>query len=174
MVKRVIPNNHQGFSLIEVMIALAIFAVYATAMIYSLTNNVTGSIQMAEDLELHNLAEMKMNEVLIGKKEFTNATENDPDTGQFEIEGYEKYKYKVEIKKLKLPELQQILGKTDEEGNSEDDAVQGLIFKKLQQNIEELIWQVKVTITNTETTYEYELNSWINKSNAKIDTNFSF
>ncbi|MBT4793259.1 MAG: prepilin-type N-terminal cleavage/methylation domain-containing protein [Halobacteriovoraceae bacterium] len=174
MAKRVGIAMQKGFSLIEVMIALAIFSFFATAMLGELSYNVSSSMQMAKDLDLHNLAEMKMSEVLIGKKEFTNATENDPDTGKFELEGYEAYKYKVEITKLKLPELQQIMGKSEDEESSATDAIQNLIFKKLQKNIEEMIWQVKVTVTNTDTDYSYELNSWINKSNAKIDTNFSF
>ncbi len=175
MAKRIITNQN-GFSLIEVMIALTIFAVYATAIVFRLSNNVSGSMQMAEDLNLHNLAELKMSEVLIGKKEFTNATENDPDTGKFEIEGYKEFKFKVEIKKIEFPDFAQLMGKSDEEDADEGQvsAVQKLIFDKMKQNVEEMIWQVTVTVTAPETGYEYSLNSWINKSNAKIDTNFSF
>lgn len=172
-----IKNNQNGFSLIEVMIALAIFSIYMTAMVYRQSNTVTGSIQMAEDLTLHNLAELKMNEVLIGKKEFTDSTDNDPDTGNFEVEGYKEFTYKVEIKKNEFPDFSQLMGKTDEEqetGGSKNDAIQKLIFDKLKKNIEEIIWQVTVTVTNPNTNYKYELNSWINKSNAKLDTNFSF
>ena len=75
MAKRVGIAMQKGFSLIEVMIALAIFSFFATAMLGELSYNVSSSMQMAKDLDLHNLAEMKMSEVLIGKKEFTNATE---------------------------------------------------------------------------------------------------
>ena len=177
MAKR-ITQNQSGFTLVEILIALTVFAFFAGAMVFRLTNNVSGSMQMATDLTMHNLAELKMNETLIGKKEFTNATENDPDTGSFEIEGYEKYKFKVQISKLELPDFSQLIGQGEDEENSDTDnaqtnKVQKLIFEKLKSNIEEMIWQVTVTITGPEGD-EYSLNSWINKSNAKIDTNFSF
>lgn len=178
MVKEMIKNQ-RGFSLIEIMIALTIFSVYSVAMIYRQSNNVTGSIQMSEDLILHNLAELKMNEVLIGKRNFSNIEEKDPETGVFEIEGYELYKFKVLIKKTQFPDFSQIMGQEDEQeksssGNKNENAIQKLIFKKLKKNIEEIIWQVTVTTTAPHSDYSYSLNSWINKSNPKLDTNFTF
>jgi prepilin-type N-terminal cleavage/methylation domain-containing protein len=174
MVKKIIQGQ-KGFSLIEVMIALTIFGVYVTAMIMSQTNNVGSSIRMSQDLVLHNLAEMKMSETLIGSKEFTNATENDVDSGSFDIEGFKNYKYKVSIKKTEFPDFSQIMGKSeDDEADNKNSAVQKLIFEKMKKNVEEIIWQVNVQIINSDNEQTYELNSWINKSNAKIDTNFSF
>ncbi len=162
-----------GFSILEVLIALLIFGIFAGSIIFRLGNNVTGSIQMAEDISLHNLAELKMNEVLISQKEFTNATENDVDTGNFDIEGYKQFKYKVEIKKNEFPNFSQLTG-TEEEDQQESSALQKLIFEKLKKNMEILVWQVKVTVTNTDTNYSYELNSWIENTGGKIDTNFNF
>ena len=175
MVKR-IKLNQQGFSLIEVMIALAIFGVYATAMISTLSNNLSGSMIMSADLTLHNLAELKMNEVLLDKKEFTEATKNNPDTGAFEIEGFEKYTYSVLIKPTKFPDFSKIMGRDDSESTDSENKAEGIqkmIFDKMKKNIEAVIWQVNVTVTNSEDGSEYSLNSWINKSNAKLDLNFS-
>ncbi|MAX67416.1 MAG: prepilin-type N-terminal cleavage/methylation domain-containing protein [Bacteriovoracaceae bacterium] len=176
MAKRLKNKLQAGFSLLEVLIALAIFSVYATAIIFRVSNNVTGSMQMAEDITLHNLAELKMNEVLIGNKEFTNVTENEVDTGKFDIEGYKEFQYEVKIRKMKFPDLTQIMGNSEEENQQDqsNNAIQKLIFDKMKKNIEEIIWQVSVTVTNPATEYSYQLNSWINKSNVKIDTNFSF
>ena len=162
-----------GFSILEVLIALLIFGIFAGSIIFRLGNNVTGSIQMAEDISLHNLAELKMNEVLISQKEFTNATENDVDTGNFDIEGYKQFKYKVEIKKNEFPNFSQLTG-TSEEDQQESSALQKLIFEKLKKNMEILVWQVKVTVTNTDTNYSYELNSWIENTGGKIDTHCNF
>jgi len=45
----------------------------------------------------------------------------------------------------------------------------------MKKNVEEMLWQVKVTIIDTRVeNSSYELNSWINKANAQIDTNFGF
>ena len=132
-------------------------------------------MQMETDLNLHNLAELKMNETLLGKKEFTNTTENDPDTGKFEIDGYEEFKYKVEIKKMEFPDFSGLMGKQEDDQEAEGQAskIQKLIFEKLKINIEEMLWQVSVTITSPENSI-YTLDSWIKKDNPKLDVNFTF
>lgn len=169
-------KSQQGFSLLEVMIALTVFAVYSVAMIATQTSNMNSSVQMKTDLTLHNLAELKMNESLVDVTEFTNATENDPDSGKFEIEGYKEYKFLVEYKKIKFPSLDQLMGAEEEDSNSQDNskAMKKIIFEKLKKNIEEIIWQISVTVTEPNTNYSYTLNSWVTNEKAKIDTNFSF
>lgn len=178
---RKILSNQEGFTLVEVMIALTLFAVFITAFIMSQGSNITMSMQMSEDLMLHNLAERKINEVLLDPPKFTNATDKDVDEKNFEEEDFKKYKYRVEFKKLEIPDLNQLMGKMegeDEEDRSQDqsrsDAVTKMVFEKLKKNIEKMIWQVKVTITNTENDYSYELTSWITNKDARMDTNFGF
>lgn len=168
-----ITQSDNGFTLMEVMIALGIFAVFATAFILSQSANINQSANMAEDLILHNLAETKMNEALLDPPKFTNATDNDPDTGNFETEGFTKYKYKIEYSKLELPNLSQLIGKSGEEEDAQDTSIQNVIFEKVKKNMEEMLWQVKVTVTNSDNNYSYELNTWIPNEEAKVDTNFS-
>lgn len=170
MAKRI---TESGFTLIEVLFALAIFAAFLLGISTTISHNVSSSILMKEDMNLHNLAELKMNEVLLDKKEFTNATKNDVDSGNFEIEGMEKYKYEVKIRPTEFPDLSQIMGQTDDESNTVD-PVNKIIFEKLKKNLEEMIWQVNVKVTNTEEDYSYEINTWVNKTNPKLDTNFTF
>ena len=164
----------KGFSLLEVMIALGIFFAMAVAFIDVQTANISSSIRMDSEVSLHNLAELKMNEVLLQKKEFTNATKNDVDAGAFEIEGFENFKYEVRITPIEFPDFSQIMGQKDEDGTRSSNSMQKLIFNKLKKNMEELLWQVNVKVINTVSTDEYELNSWVTKSNAKIDTNFNY
>ena len=175
MVKK-IKNNNFGFSLIEVMIALAIFAAFATAMIQTQISNIDKSIRMRDDVEVFRLAELKMNEALTDVKKFTNATENDPDTGIFEIEGFKNYKYKVEYKKNVFPDFAQLSGKDEDEEDLQDNgsAIKKAIFEKLKKNMEKLIWQIKVTVTNADSGYSTELTSWVTNEEAKLDVNFSF
>lgn len=173
MVKRV-KNLEGGFSLIEVMIALAIFAVYSVAMIVTQSSNIDGSIRLKDNLVLHNLAQMKMNEVLIDVKKFTNATESDPDTGSFEIEGFKEYKFKVEYKKNEFPNFDQLMGQSEEEtGQDQSSAIKKVIFEKLKKNVELMIWQVRVSVTHPTTGAIYDLSSWITDKDAKMDTNFA-
>ena len=175
MAKRLI-NSQSGFSILEVMVALAIFGAYATAMILTQISNTDRSMNMGKDMKLHTIAQMKMNEVLMRRNEFTNATENDAENGTIDIEGLENFKFLIEYKRNIFPDFAALMGQTEEESNQVDPnaAVKKLIFDKMKKNIEEMIWQVKVTITNTNDGASYELNSWVNKDNAKLDTQFSF
>jgi len=178
--KRITPqfNNERGFTLLEVLIALSLFAVFTTVFILSQATNLNNSSLMAEDVTLHNLAEMKMNEIQLDPPKFTNATENETETKAFEIEGYEKYKYTIEYKKLEVPNLNELTGKEEGEDNPNEDsrnkAIQKMVFEKLKENMEKMIWQVRVTTTNTETNYAYEITSWITNKEARIDTQFGF
>lgn len=174
MVKRI---GEKGFTLVEIMIAMTIFALFTTAFLMSQGTNIEGSALMQEDIILHSLAQRKMNEVLIDKPVFTNATENDVDSKNFEDQDYKKYKYTVEYKKLKFPNFQQLIGKTQDEDSNQQDpnaAVKKMVFDKLKKNVEEMLWQVKVTITNTETNYSFELSSWVVNDDAQVDVNFGF
>lgn len=172
MVKKL---NSKGFTLIEVLFALGIFAAFLLGISVTISHNVNSSILMKEDTTLHNLAELKLNEVLLDKKEFTNATENSVDSGTFDIEGMDQYKFEVRIKPTEFPDLSQIMGQDEgDDGSGSSDPINKVIFDKLKKNLEEIIWQVSVTVINTDTDYSYELSTWVNKSNPKVDTNFSF
>lgn len=180
MDKRIKENsilNQLGFTLIEVMIAMTIFAVFISTFLMSQGTNITGSIQMAEDISMHNLAESKMNEVLLNPPNFSNALENDIESKNFEEEDYKTFKYTIQYKKLEIPNLNELMGETEQDdpsSESKNNAIKKMVFDKLKKNMEEMVWQVKVTITNTENNYMYELTSWITNSKAKMDTNFGF
>jgi type II secretion system protein I len=173
MVKRI---GEKGFTLIEIMIAMTIFALFTTAFLMSQGTNISNSTLMQEDLILHSLAQRKINEVLIDKPVFTNATENDVESKNFEEKDYKKYKYTIEYKKLKFPNFQQLIGTSEEDENAQDpnQAIKKMVFDKLKKNVEEMLWQVKVTVTNTETNYSFELSSWIRNDDAQVDVNFGF
>lgn len=177
MAQRVAKQNTiacAGFSLVEVLIALTLFAVVSAVLSVTVTTNLNSSRLGRIDITLHNLAEFKMNEVLISNREFTTATNNSEDTGNFEIEGYKEYRYKVEIRKMELPDLAAIMGQTEDEQNrieTQETQVRKRVFAILKRNLEEIIWQVRVEVTSPDNDF-YELTSWVEKGNAQIDRNF--
>lgn len=178
MVKRIIKNyGTKGFSLIEVLIALTLFLTFILAFILGQESNKNKSIMLKEDVNLHNLAEYKMNEVLLNPPQFSNATESDVESKNFELEDYKHYKYTIKFKKLTVPNLTQLTGESDDGGGQDtvsDQSIQKMVYEKLKTNIEEILWQVNVTVTNTETDYSYELSSWIINEEAKVDVNLAF
>lgn len=168
--------TQRGFTLVEVMIAMTIFGLFITAFLMSQGSNITSSVTMTEDLVLQGLAERKISEVLLDKPVFTNATENDVESKVFEEEEFKMYRYTIEYKKLEFPNFQQLTGSEEDDPYGEDQnaAVKKMVFDKLKKNMEEILWQVRVTITNTETDYSYSLSTWLTNERAKIDTNFGF
>lgn len=170
-------RTDKGFTLVEVMIAMTIFALFITAFLMSQGANISGSVTMEEDLVMQGLAERKISEVLLDKPVFTNATENDVESKKFEEEEFQKYKYTIQFKKLEFPNFEQLTGAESEEESAQQDknaAVKKMVFDKLKKNMEEILWQVRVTITNTETDYSYTLSTWLTNDRAKINTNFGF
>lgn len=169
-------TSEKGLTLLEVLIALTIFSATAAVLITTISYNLYSSILSKQDLKMHNLAEHKMNEVKVAPKEFTDATNNSEETGTFEIEGFKEYKYVVKIRRMELPNLAEILGQGEEESRVENQqrAMQRMIYDKIKLNLEEMVWQINVTVISPDGEQTYELNSWIEKTNAKIDTNFGF
>lgn len=166
-------NTQKGFTLVEVMIAITIFALFITAFMSSQGTNIVNSIQMQEDILMSNLAQMKLNEAILDKPTFSTTTEKDIKTKEFEEDEYKHYKYSTEYKKITFPDLSQLMGKKDNENSEDSNAAQKkMIYDSLKKNIEEMLWQVRVTIINTETNYQYSLSTWLKNDDAIVKFDF--
>ena len=49
-----------------------------------------------------------------------------------------------------------------------------MVFEELKKNIEKIVWQARVTVTNKETKYSYSLATWLTNYNEKIQLNLGF
>ncbi len=184
-------KNQQGFSLLEVMIAITLFAFFATAYLTGQGYNVEDSRLSEEQLVLQQLAERKINELVLDPPKFTNATANFKETKTFDESEYKNYEYTMEIKKLTIPDFAQLFAQkgaaSDEaqdandgdyfaEGtkNQRNQALEKLVFEELKKNIERVLWQARVTITNKETKYNFTLSTFLTNYNEKIQLNIGF
>jgi len=183
--------NQRGFSLLEVMIAITLFAFFITAFLTSQGYNVSDSRLSEEQLVLQALCERKINELILDPPKFSNATANLKETKTFEETEYSGYEYTLEIKKLTIPDFAQLLsqkGATSEEASEsyEGDyfnensktqrnaALEKTVFEELKKNIERVIWQARVTVTNKETKYNYTLSTFLTNYNERIQLNIGF
>ncbi len=150
----------EGFSLIEIMIAMAIFAAFVVSFIAGQGYNIVDSIQLKKDLNIMNLCEYKMNQLVINPPEFKETlTSEVKDTKQFE--DYPDYNYNIEIKRIAIPNLANIQGKeNDEEEQDEAGQYENKLFEVLKENTEKLLWQVTVTVTNIKTKESYSMMRW--------------
>lgn len=167
--------NNSGFSIIEVMIAFMLFAIFTVAFVSTISTNITDSELMAKDLKLATLCEKKLNEVLIDPPEFNSTMEDFKETKAFDDTELSDYKFTLEFKKMTIPDFSKLLntGEEDQE-KKKDSAIQGIIFDKMKENVEKILWQVRVTVFEKESEYKYQLSTWIMNTDAKVKLNFNF
>lgn len=179
-----------GFSLIEVMIAVTLFTIFASAYLVSQGYNMSDSAISEEQLKLHMLCERQMNEILINPPRFTNALENLKETKTFEDEEYANYSYTTEWKRLIVPDFGKIFAsQLDESGSEENNdnkyadsdsgqarnkSLETIVFEKLKENLEKILWQVRLTVTNKETKYSYSLSRWVSNNDEPVQLNLNF
>ncbi len=184
-------KNQQGFSLLEVMIAITLFAFFVTAYLTGQGYNVEDSRLSEEQLVLQQLAERKINELVLDPPKFSNATADFKETKTFEESEFKNYEYTMEIKKLTIPDFAQLFAQkgaaSDDaqeanegdyfaEGtkNQRNEALEKLVFEELKKNIERVLWQARVTVTNKETKYNFTLSTFLTNHNEKIQLNIGF
>lgn len=163
-------KNERGFSLVEVLIALTIFAVFATAFISSQGSNVADSARIDEENLIAQLCENKLNEIILNPPEFRESLTLSKETKGFEAEEIKDYEYTIEYRRLKIPNFAKIAGESGEEG-VQSSSSQGKIFDIIKKNVEEMIWQVSVTVRNKNTDYKFTLTSWLENTQAKVSIN---
>lgn len=182
-----LPTAQAGFSLLEVMIAITLFAVFISAFLVSQGYNVSDSALTEEQLKLHMLCEQKMNELMIDPPRFTNALEDLKETKTFEEKDFANYSWTVEWKRLKVPDFGKIFAANAQGGAAGEDnkyydsdnsasrnqTLEAVVFEKLKENIERAVWQLRLTVTNKETQYSYTLSRWVTNYDEPIQLNLS-
>ncbi|MFY7992238.1 MAG: type IV pilus modification PilV family protein [Bacteriovoracaceae bacterium] len=185
--------GQKGFSLLEVMIALTLFSIFIASYLVSQGYNVSDSALNEEQLMLQQLCEVKLNELYINPPKFTNVTASGiKETKKFEESEYSNYEYTVEIKKIELPDFGQLLGS---KGNASDEmteqsedndyyndankaqrnsSTEKMVFDTLKKNIERIIWQARITVTNKETKYSYALSTYLTNYNEQVQLQIGF
>ncbi len=183
--------NQHGFSLLEVMIAITLFAFFVTAYLTGQGYNIDDSRLSEEQLILQQLAERKINELILDPPKFSNATADMVESKKFEENDFKNYEYKLELKRLTIPDFAQLFAQKDSanadakksyDGDYFSDGASGqrdaslekLVFEELRKNIEKVLWQARITVTNTETKYTFTLSTFLTNYNERIQINIGF
>lgn len=167
-------------TLVEVTIALMLFSVFSVAFITGQGGNVLDSLRIKRELRLKDLAELKLNEVIINPPPFQETlTDTNKEVKSFEE--FPDYQYILELHKIFIPDPSQIQGGEDQDGGegengeaaSSSEAVpwKEKVFTTLKDNLEKLVWQVRLTVIHKESQDSYEITSWLLNSEAKVKVN---
>jgi type II secretion system protein I len=162
-------NNQAGFTLMEVMIALVIFAVFSTAFITSQGYNLIDSGKLKEEILMKDFCENKMNEIIIDPPRLDEALTLSKETK--DVEANTDYQTTVEFKKFIVPDMSKISSGGDAEGKEQESPqaqMEKKIFKVFKENMEKMIWQVEVTVKNKTNNSSFKLSTWIYNQNADV------
>lgn len=164
--KRELLANEKGFSLLEVVVALSIFAVFATVFVQSQGTQVNISMGFQEELKMRNLAQQIVNEIMINPPELADSLfAGGGDTKTFENE--ERYSYTIAWTKFTLPDFNKL--KNADDNQQGQTGVESRIMEKVRENMEKLIFQVEITIKNKETGYSHSVTTWLYNNNAILE-----
>lgn len=156
-------SNDKGFTLIEVMIALAIFGVFITAFISGQGGNILDSTSMREEQRLFNIANDQLAEIIVNPPEFAESLTSNIDTKP--VENQENYEWSVEFKKFVIPDFAAAAG---QEEVSPEQEIQSRIYTRIKENLEQILWQVRVTAKNKTTGQSISLSTWIQNYEAPV------
>lgn len=158
--------NKEGFTLIEVMIALAIFGVFIVSFMAAQGYNVTDSTSLRREIRLKQFVQEKINELVTTPPELKDSLTLRSETGKFESD--ESMKFEVTYMKFKIPDFDKIKGKQKQDEQEETDPLQKKIFEMVKKNMEEIVWQVQVKVTDTNTGYSQIASTWLNNDKAPV------
>lgn len=174
---RTIMKSEKGFTLVEVLIAIMLLAVFSTVYVTSQGNNILNSSIMREDALLARLCEEVINEIIINPPQFSASLTLAPETKSFEQSAYGNYEYTIEYKELEVPDIAKLVnskkGKDENESKNRDNEeganeIEKMILDQVQKNLKTMIYQVSVTVKNKKTNFNYTLSTWLSNNKAKI------
>jgi prepilin-type N-terminal cleavage/methylation domain-containing protein len=172
MAEKLRPGTGQkGFSLIEILMALTLFATFVSVYVINQGSSIADNQTLRDEMNLANLADEKIQEILLSPPPFNESLTVSKDTKRFDKKGFEDYEYTIEYKRLEFPDLSKLAGAAgdgNEGGDNIKQAIASKIFTSLKDNIKELLWQVSVTIKNTSTGRLYVLSTWLTNPNGTI------
>ena len=166
-IKKKIFSNRSGMTLMEVMIAVFLFAVFITAFMSGQGNNILSSVRMKDDLYLKDLAEMQYNLTLLDPPDFSKPLV-DKKTETKTFEDFPGYEYTLTYQQIFIPDVEKILGVSAEEQNDPNRQNEKKVLEEFKNNMEKLVWQISILVTNKETKMSYELAGWTYYSDAKV------
>lgn len=160
-------KSEEGFSLVEVLIAIAIFSIFTVSFITGLGYNLLDSSSLKDEMMLKNLCESKINEIITNPPELKESLTLSKETKAFE--NFSDYSYTLQYKKFPVPDLNKILAPSsnDPEENSQAE-MNKRIFTTFKENMEKMIWQVEVSVKNKNTERSFTLSAWILNPQAEV------
>ena len=154
----------------EVMVAISIFAIFATVFVTGQGYNLLDSSKLKDEMIMKDLCENKINEIITNPPELRDSLTLTKETKDFE--NNTDYQYTIEYKKFFVPDMNKITGDSEANGKEKEESAQAQmekrIFKVFKDNMEKMIWQVEVSVKNKNNDSKFKLSTWLYNQNADV------
>lgn len=154
----------------EVMIALVIFAVFASVYVTGQGYNLMDSSKLKEEILMKDFCENKINDIIVNPPELRESLTVSKETKDVQTDP--NYQTIVEYKKFFVPDMTKITGSNDLDSKEKEESPQAQmekrIFKVFKENMEKMIWQVEVTVKNKTNDSTFKLSAWLFNPNAEV------
>jgi len=165
-----IVNNNSGFTLFEVMIAIAIFAIFASVFVTGQGYNILDSSKLKNEMLLKDLCQNKINEIIVNPPELRDSLTLTKEVK--DVDGYPNYQYSIEYKKFTVPDMTKLQNSADEdEEDKKQSSFEKMLFDTFKENMEKIIWQVEVVIKDKTTEDTFRASTWLYNNNAEVNVN---
>ena len=168
----VVPLNRigeKGMSLLEVIMAVAIIAIFGVALLTGIGGNVFRSGEMRAELKIVELLELKMNELVLDPPEFKE-TLLEEFSDEKDFEDFPGYTYSVRMHPFMLADYLSALGQGPESEDFEDGGeLYRRVFNLVSKNVQKMVWQVEVTVTHTESERSQSVSTLLNNRDTGIE-----
>ena len=163
-----------GISLLELMMAMAITAIFGVALLSGIGGNVFRSEEMRAELKVIELAEMKVNELILAPPVFKENLLSEFEEEK-EFKEYPNYTYSIKLHPFMLADYLSALGQGPDSEEYEDQGVAyRKIFNLVSKNVQKMIWQLEITVTHTVSKHSYSLSTLLYDRDASIEWDGGF
>ena len=168
-IKNIHLLNNQGFTLMEVMIAISIFAIFASVFVTGQGYNLLDSSTLKDEILLKDICENKINDIITNPPELRDSltlSKNlsiDEKNPNIEVS--------VQYKKFYVPDMKKIVGSQDDGANkdvSPQEQMETRLFSLFKTNMEKMIWQVEVSAKNKNNDSSFRLATWLYNTGADV------
>jgi len=164
-----------GFSLMEVLIAISMFAFFFVVFSTSILSNKRDSQNMHLELQMLELTEKKMEEIILAPPTFSEALTLAVEKKKFEGNENADFEYTVEWKRLELPNFLEMMEMQQKENDAQSGAQPSTInpqvktvLEKIQKSFNESLWQLRITVIHLPTQTNYSLTNWMQDATKKV------
>ncbi|MCY4524271.1 MAG: prepilin-type N-terminal cleavage/methylation domain-containing protein [Halobacteriovoraceae bacterium] len=154
----------EGFTLLEVLIALFIFAVFMASFVTSQGYSLNSSLRMRETIKLKELCQTKLNEIILTPPNYTESLTLTNEVSTFEDQS--NYEFEIEYRRLEIPDPAKL---NEEQQNEQESPLESKVTTRVINIMKEVIWQVIVTVRNKETKESFDASAWLINNKAKIN-----